>query len=124
MRQGKGQEGEEGGCRTKGSAHNVVLVYIGACTVHLFRRTIRVSRWGHEHGAGDMRMDLHRHICFLWIHVPHEACLNEASVSGGHASAAQALPQVAKAELLFHTSAIWRLLHEVMDVAEVKVRSI
>ena len=47
--------------------------------------------------------------------------MNAASVSGGHASAAQAVFQVVKAELLFQASAIRRLLHEVMDVAEVKV---
>ena len=66
-----------------------------------------------------MRM-VSTNIDFLWIHVPHEACLNVASVSG-HASAAQAVFQVAKAGLLFQASAIWRLLHGVMDVAEVKV---
>ena len=38
-----------------------------------------------------------------------------------HVSAAHAVFQVAKAELLFQASAIWRLLHEVMDVAEMKV---
>jgi len=58
--------------------------------------------------------DLYADIYFLSIHVPHEACLNEASFRGGHASAAQAVSQVAKAELLFQASAIWRLLHEVM----------
>ena len=57
----------------------------------------------------------------LWNYVPHEACLNAASVSGGHASATQAVFQVVKAELLFQASAIWRLMHEVMDVAGVKV---
>ena len=57
----------------------------------------------------------------LWINVPHEACLNVASVSGvEHASAVQAVFHV-KAELLFQASAILRLLHEVRDVAELKV---
>ena len=69
-------------------------------------------------GAGRERM---HGIYFLWIHVPHEACLNVASVSGQARAAAQAVSQVAKAELLFQASAIKRLLHEVMDVAELKV---
>jgi hypothetical protein len=52
--------------------------------------------------------------------------LNVVSVSGskGHLSATQAVFQVAKAELLFQASAIRRLLHEVMDVAELKQASI
>ena len=57
----------------------------------------------------------------LWIYVPHEACLNVASVISGHASAAQAVFQEAKAGLLSQASAARRLLHEEMDVARAKV---
>ena len=53
-----------------------------------------------------------------FVHVPHEACLNWASVSGGHASAANtATHLLAKAVLLFQASAILRLLHESYDIS-------